>query len=71
MCAQQRVRDGVVAAEADDLGAAVDQGRRLLFDLAHRGGDVVRGTSDVTGVDHLLAGERGHVQRGVVRTQHA
>src|SRR5256885_1369325 len=68
---QQWVGDGVVAAEADDLGAAVDQRRRLLFDLANRGGDVIRGTSDVTRIYHLLAGERGHVQRRVVRPQHA
>ena len=70
MRAQQGVGDGVVAAEADQLGAALDQRRRLLFDLAHRGGDVVRGAGDVTGVDHLLAGERRHVERGVVRPQH-
>ena len=49
----------------------VDQRRRLLLDLADRGGDVEWGAGDVAGVDDLLAGERQDLHLGVVRPQHA
>ena len=55
---QQRVGDGVVAAERDDPRAGVDEFGRLLLDLRDGGGDVERVGRDVAGVDDLLTRER-------------
>ena len=56
--AQQRVGDGVVAAEGDQVCSAVDECECLLFDLPDGGGDVEGIADEVPGVDHLLTRER-------------
>ena len=67
--AQQRQRDGVVAAEGDQLGAAVAQLVGSALDGGDRLGEVERVDRDVAGVGHLLYGERLDVQPRVVGPQ--
>ena len=66
---QQRQRDGVVAAEGDQLGAAVAQLVGGPLDGGDRLGDVERVDRDVARVGHLLRGERLDVEPRVVGPQ--
>ena len=59
---QQRQRDGVVAAEGDQLRATVAQLVGRALDGGDRLADVERVDRDVAGVGHLLDGERLDVQ---------
>ena len=66
---QQRQRDGVVAAEGDQLGAAVAQFVGGALDGAMASRDVERVDGDVAGVGDLLHGERFDIQARVVGAQ--
>ena len=67
--AQQRQRDGVVAAQRHQSRAVLAQ----LFRCGGNGGDrlvdVERVDGDVAGVGDLLRAERVHILRRVVRAQ--
>ena len=67
--AQQRQRDGVVAAERDQLCAAVAQLVGGLLDGGDGLGDIERVDRNVAGVGHLLHGERLDVQPRVIGPQ--
>ena len=67
---QQRVGDGVVATEGDQLRAG-SMRSNACASICHRGGDVERIADDVTRVDHLLMRERRGLQRRVVGPQQA
>src|SRR5215469_16634644 len=64
--AQHRQRDRVVAANGDDLPAAVHQIARVPGDLLHRRVDRERGDRHVPRIDDLDLAERGAVQLDVV-----
>ncbi len=66
---QQRQGDGVVAAHADEPGAAAGQRTGTGLDLVHGRRDVERVAGDIAGVGDLLAGERPHLELGVIGTQ--
>ena len=67
--AQQRQRDGVVAAQGDQLCAAVAQLVGGLLDGGDGLGDIERVDRNVAGVGHLLHGERLDVQPRVIGPQ--
>ncbi len=67
--AQQRQRDGVVAAEGDQLGAAVAQLVGGALDGGDGFGDVERVHRDVAGVGDLVHGEGLDVEARVVGPQ--
>ncbi len=66
---EQRQRDGVVAAEGDELGAALAQLVGCALDRGDGLGDVERVHRDVTGVGDLMHRERLDVEARVVRPQ--
>ena len=67
--AQERQRDGVVAADDDQAIGAAAKLARAGLDLGDGGGDVERIRDEVAGVGDLLRAEREDVLRRVVRPQ--
>ena len=68
---ENRVRNGVVAAESYDLGAVSGQFIHTRFDLANRLRDIEGINPEITGVDNLCERKRHRVLCGVVRAQQA